>query len=198
MIAGCEQGVSARLRPLETVAAVSAAAVGSAPAAECEVACVESGAELRAPRAARRRAGRCVGRGACDRGRVRRSLRDCARRFGRMREQQAAAHGGRPRSGQSAHQARAGHVRIDQAVDPAAVDRWRVVVASFEAAPPSRPGKPDWGHAEALTMLGEAYLQRAIRWRRVTRSNARWCWRRTIGRRSSSCRLPRPGRVELD
>jgi hypothetical protein len=46
------------------------------------------------------------------------------------------------------------------AVDPAAVDRWRVVVASFEAAPPSRPGKPDWGHAEALTMLGEAYLQR--------------------------------------
>ena len=46
------------------------------------------------------------------------------------------------------------------AVDPAAVDRWRAVVASFEAAPPSRPGKPDWGHVEALTMLGETYLQR--------------------------------------
>lgn len=46
------------------------------------------------------------------------------------------------------------------AVDPAAVDRWRVVVASFESAPPSRPGKPDWGHVEALTMLGETYLQR--------------------------------------
>lgn len=46
------------------------------------------------------------------------------------------------------------------AVDPAAVDRWRTVVASFEAAPPSRPGKPDWGHVEALTTLGETYLQR--------------------------------------
>jgi tetratricopeptide (TPR) repeat protein len=46
------------------------------------------------------------------------------------------------------------------AVDPAAVERWRSVVASFEAAPPSRPGKPDWGHVEALTTLGETYLQR--------------------------------------
>jgi Tetratricopeptide repeat len=46
------------------------------------------------------------------------------------------------------------------AADPAAIERWRTVVASFEAAPPSRPGKPDWGHVEALTMLGEAYLQR--------------------------------------
>jgi tetratricopeptide (TPR) repeat protein len=46
------------------------------------------------------------------------------------------------------------------AADPAAVDRWRAVVASFEAAPPSRPGKPDWGHVEALTILGETYLQR--------------------------------------
>jgi tetratricopeptide (TPR) repeat protein len=46
------------------------------------------------------------------------------------------------------------------AADPAAIDRWRAVVASFEAAPPSRPGKPDWGHVEALTMLGETYLQR--------------------------------------
>jgi len=46
------------------------------------------------------------------------------------------------------------------AADPAAVERWRAVVASFEAAPPSRPGKPDWGHVEALTMLGETYLQR--------------------------------------
>jgi Tetratricopeptide repeat. len=44
--------------------------------------------------------------------------------------------------------------------DPAATERWRAVVASFEAAPPSRPGKPDWGHVEALTMLGETYLQR--------------------------------------
>lgn len=44
--------------------------------------------------------------------------------------------------------------------DPAAVDRWRAVVAKFEAAPPSQPGKPDWGHAEALTLLGQSYLQR--------------------------------------
>jgi tetratricopeptide (TPR) repeat protein len=46
------------------------------------------------------------------------------------------------------------------ASDPAASDRWRTVVASFEAAPPSRPGKPDWGHVEALTLLGDSYLQR--------------------------------------
>jgi hypothetical protein len=44
--------------------------------------------------------------------------------------------------------------------DPAAIDRWRAVVATFEAAPPSRPGQPDWGHAEALVLLGESYLQR--------------------------------------
>ena len=44
--------------------------------------------------------------------------------------------------------------------DPVAIDRWRAVVAKFEAAPPSQPGKPDWGHAEALTLLGESYLKR--------------------------------------
>lgn len=44
--------------------------------------------------------------------------------------------------------------------DPAAIDRWRAVVARFEAAPPSQPGKPDWGHAEALTLLGQSYLKR--------------------------------------
>ncbi|MGH8188256.1 MAG: hypothetical protein ACREUC_16990 [Steroidobacteraceae bacterium] len=44
--------------------------------------------------------------------------------------------------------------------DPAAADRWRPVVESFEAAPPSAPGRPDWGHVEALTRLGETYLQR--------------------------------------
>ena len=43
--------------------------------------------------------------------------------------------------------------------DPAAIERWRGVVAKFEAAPPSQPGKPDWGHAEALTLLGESYLK---------------------------------------
>lgn len=44
--------------------------------------------------------------------------------------------------------------------DPAALDRWRKVVARFEAAPPSQPGKPDWGHAEALLMLGQSYVKR--------------------------------------
>ncbi|HEY0684920.1 MAG TPA: tetratricopeptide repeat protein [Steroidobacter sp.] len=44
--------------------------------------------------------------------------------------------------------------------DPAALERWRTVVAKFEAAPPSQPGKPDWGHAEALMLLGQSYLKR--------------------------------------
>ena len=44
--------------------------------------------------------------------------------------------------------------------DAVAIERWRAVVARFEAAPPSQPGKPDWGHAEALTLLGESYLKR--------------------------------------
>ena len=45
-------------------------------------------------------------------------------------------------------------------IGPGAIDRWRAVVGRFEAAPPSQPGKPDWGHAEALTLLGESYLKR--------------------------------------
>jgi hypothetical protein len=40
------------------------------------------------------------------------------------------------------------------------VAKWSAVVAAFESAPPSAPGKPDWGHVEALTLLGESYLQR--------------------------------------
>lgn len=48
----------------------------------------------------------------------------------------------------------------DAGGDPAALERWRTVVAKFEAAPPSQPGKPDWGHAEALTLLGQGYLKR--------------------------------------
>jgi hypothetical protein len=47
-----------------------------------------------------------------------------------------------------------------EAGDPVAIDRWRAVVEKFEAAPPSQPGKPDWGHAEALTLLGDSYLKR--------------------------------------
>jgi tetratricopeptide (TPR) repeat protein len=40
----------------------------------------------------------------------------------------------------------------------AAVAQLRKVIAAFEAAPPSRPGRPDWGYAEALLLLGKAYL----------------------------------------
>lgn len=39
-------------------------------------------------------------------------------------------------------------------------EKLRALVAAFESAPPSRPGKPDWGQAEALVLLGENYLQR--------------------------------------
>jgi tetratricopeptide (TPR) repeat protein len=40
-----------------------------------------------------------------------------------------------------------------------ALARWRSVVEAFAAAPPAGPGAPDWGYAEALTLLGEGYLQ---------------------------------------
>ena len=42
---------------------------------------------------------------------------------------------------------------------PNNIAKWSGVVSAFEAAPPSAPGKPDWGHVEALTLLGESYLQ---------------------------------------
>ncbi len=34
------------------------------------------------------------------------------------------------------------------------------VGALFDHTPPSEPGLPDWGHAEALTWIGQSYLQR--------------------------------------
>lgn len=40
------------------------------------------------------------------------------------------------------------------------VQKLRATVDAFETAPPSRPGKPDWGQAEALLLLGQNYLQR--------------------------------------
>lgn len=48
----------------------------------------------------------------------------------------------------------------DKPDSAATVERLRGVVQAFETAPPSRPGRPDWGQAEALLMLGQAYLQR--------------------------------------
>lgn len=45
--------------------------------------------------------------------------------------------------------------------DPAAfAKQMDELVEAFERAPPSRPGKPDWGLAEALLLQGENYLQR--------------------------------------
>lgn len=48
----------------------------------------------------------------------------------------------------------------DKPDSAATIERLRAVVQAFEAAPPSRPGRPDWGQPEALLMLGQAYLQR--------------------------------------
>lgn len=42
----------------------------------------------------------------------------------------------------------------------ATIERARAVVAAFEAAPPSKPGHPDWGPAEALLTLGKLELAR--------------------------------------
>lgn len=39
-------------------------------------------------------------------------------------------------------------------------DKLRETIRAFESAPPSRPGKPDWGQAEALVLLGQSYLQK--------------------------------------
>jgi hypothetical protein len=43
---------------------------------------------------------------------------------------------------------------------PATLQRARALVTAFENTPASRPGKPDWGQAEASVLLGEIYLQR--------------------------------------
>ena len=48
----------------------------------------------------------------------------------------------------------------DSASSADAIERLRAVVAAFDAAPPSRPGYPQWGQAEALLLLGENYLRR--------------------------------------
>jgi hypothetical protein len=44
--------------------------------------------------------------------------------------------------------------------DAAHIERLRRVVQAFENAPPSQPGRPSWGQAEALLMLGVAYVER--------------------------------------
>ncbi len=46
---------------------------------------------------------------------------------------------------------------VNRTYDP---EDLRSVVAAFEAAPPRTAGEPDWGHAEVLAMLGNAYLMR--------------------------------------
>jgi tetratricopeptide (TPR) repeat protein len=49
---------------------------------------------------------------------------------------------------------------LDKPDSKAALERLRQLEHAFETAPPSRPGRPDWGQAEALLMLGEASLER--------------------------------------
>lgn len=40
------------------------------------------------------------------------------------------------------------------------IEKLRTLVTTFESAPPSAPGKPDWGQAEVLVLLGQRYLER--------------------------------------
>jgi tetratricopeptide (TPR) repeat protein len=49
---------------------------------------------------------------------------------------------------------------VDRSGGTTRLESLKLVVQAFEAAPPSRPGRPDWGQPEALLMLGQAYLQR--------------------------------------
>ncbi|HWK72832.1 MAG TPA: hypothetical protein VNQ81_01070 [Povalibacter sp.] len=48
----------------------------------------------------------------------------------------------------------------DEVASAAYAEKLRATANAFETAPPSRPGKPDWGQAEALLLLGQNYLQR--------------------------------------
>lgn len=48
----------------------------------------------------------------------------------------------------------------DAAAATALFDKLRDTIRAFEAAAPSRAGRPDWGQAEALVLLGQSYLQR--------------------------------------
>lgn len=48
----------------------------------------------------------------------------------------------------------------EQGIAVAYGQKLRDLVDEFERAPPSRPGKPDWGQAEALVMLGASDLRR--------------------------------------
>jgi hypothetical protein len=48
----------------------------------------------------------------------------------------------------------------EQGISAAYGQRLRDLVDEFERAPPSPPGKPDWGQAEALVMLGANDLRR--------------------------------------
>lgn len=48
----------------------------------------------------------------------------------------------------------------DSDASSAQTEKLRTLVTRFESAPPSSPGKPDWGQAEVLVLLGQSYLQR--------------------------------------
>ena len=46
------------------------------------------------------------------------------------------------------------------AMTPATFEKVRALVTAFEAAPASRPGQLDWGHAEVLALLGKGLIER--------------------------------------
>ena len=48
----------------------------------------------------------------------------------------------------------------DAAASTAMFDKLREALLAFESAAPSLPGRPDWGQAEALVLLGQSYLKR--------------------------------------
>jgi len=48
----------------------------------------------------------------------------------------------------------------EEGSSPAYAQKLGDLVDAFESAPPAGPGKPDWGQAEALVMLGRSHLQR--------------------------------------
>ena len=81
------------------------------------------------------------------------------------------------------------------AITPATVEKVRALVTAFEAAPASRPGQPDWGHAEVLALLGEGLIERGdnVAARDAHRASVRHR-ARLPSRRASVDRAARPHR----
>ena len=147
-----DRRASLRARPISSRTATgscrssTAAAGGSAAAAERKVAGAQSGASVRTARArTRSRKTPRIAEALCNPGR----LCEVSVRDARALARQAV-----PTASRCARRTALApdnpRVQLDPGVVRAECDggscgdeRWRAVVASFEAAPPSRPGKPD-------------------------------------------------------